>query len=689
MDQQPRISEALFLGLCRKIGTQTEVKIRREVMNMDEIIKRPCQKHDGQAQMLSGSSREGFRFKSSDQDTMIWRTYNKVVCHWCQVTAFLNFLKLNIILMNHSETPPGFVKLQLLKCVRSPEMLSLVVYIGNRKFISSQKFRNHYFHRLTETIVNVQEGVSHGPCFNFVFDNIESDIGMCLSCQYWPYTALSWVYTCQQKKWPVQTVLNEIMSQGCHVMPIGSKTESGDNELEWRISFSQAEQKLVYSMNHTQFLCYGILKIFLKEVLCSDKQESLICSYFLKTILFWEIQNNPTDIMWCPSNFLSCFWACFKRLCKCVLNSYCPNFFIPENNMFKDRILGASRQALLSQLYEYYEMNERCVLLSPTLSSILTSALSNPYASGVISFSEGYALSVVDIDKCVRIETIKTFQLVKLIEESYLFLQTIAKQTLTEPKPSQFQSLKLQHDFADVLVQTAFIVASHLNYDANKAWYRLERIIKNMLLLSSRIGPLSYLLYLCIYYYRTGRYNKVLRITRLCQTRFSQPFVMIDDVVDRQGYVDSVGNFSLGKRMNRAWIDSIYINCQLMYLAEFYEEQRVRRKHGRYLMFISPFVLVHMLCGLSHYKLGNMSQSLKSMTDLRTLLLTDDGTTIPLEVRDMSWQLLGILQRIVGDDDGALQSFLESMRQIPTHQIRKLSEIKIERIRYHIKEKFA
>lgn len=50
MDQQPRISETLFLGLCRKIGTQTEVEIRREVMNMDELIKRPCQKHNGQAQ---------------------------------------------------------------------------------------------------------------------------------------------------------------------------------------------------------------------------------------------------------------------------------------------------------------------------------------------------------------------------------------------------------------------------------------------------------------------------------------------------------------------------------------------------------------------------------------------------------------------------------------------------------------
>lgn len=64
-----------------------------------------------------------------------------------------------------------------------------------------------------------------------------------------------------------------------------------ESELEWRLSFTQAEQEIIYSFNHTQFLCYGILKIFLNEILCSGKRESLICSYFLKTILFWEIQN--------------------------------------------------------------------------------------------------------------------------------------------------------------------------------------------------------------------------------------------------------------------------------------------------------------------------------------------------------------------------------------------------------------
>lgn len=52
-------------------------------------------------------------------------------------------------------------------------------------------------------------------------------------------------------------------------MPIGSKRESDENELEWRLSFSQAEQKIVYTMNHSRFMCYGVLKIFLKEVICS------------------------------------------------------------------------------------------------------------------------------------------------------------------------------------------------------------------------------------------------------------------------------------------------------------------------------------------------------------------------------------------------------------------------------------
>lgn len=184
------------------------------------------------------------------------------------------------------------------------------------------------------------------------------------------------------------------------VMPIGSKLIDDESELEWRLSFSLAEQKLIYLFNHTQFLCYGMLKTFLKEVLSSGTQESLICAYFMKTILFWEIQNNPDDAFWCPSNLLTCFWVCFKRLCKGVLDAYGPNFFIPENNMFKNKVFGSSREVLLSQFISYYEMGVTCLMQSPILNSILVPALCNPNFS--FPFTEGHVLPLANMDLSIN-----------------------------------------------------------------------------------------------------------------------------------------------------------------------------------------------------------------------------------------------------------------------------------------------
>lgn len=61
-------------------------------------------------------------------------------------------------------------------------------------------------------------------------------------------------------------MLEYILRNGCHFVPVGLKIAGDENELEWRLSFSQAKQNLMYSMSRTQFLCYGPLKTFLKEV---------------------------------------------------------------------------------------------------------------------------------------------------------------------------------------------------------------------------------------------------------------------------------------------------------------------------------------------------------------------------------------------------------------------------------------
>lgn len=160
----------------------------------------------------------------------------------------------------------------------------------------------------------------------------------------------------------------------------------------------------------------------------------------MMTILFWEIQNNPDDAFWCPSNLLTCFWVCCKRLCKCVFYAYCPNFFIPENNMFKTKVIGASREILLSQFISYYEIGVTCLMPSPTLNSILESALRNP--NSVFSFTEEEVLPLAIMDLSISTELLATHYLMNSQEECYLTLKMISY--LLQLPLSEVQSLALQ-----------------------------------------------------------------------------------------------------------------------------------------------------------------------------------------------------------------------------------------------------
>lgn len=195
---------------------------------------------------------------------MYWLTNWKVIGDLSQFMDFQTSF-VDVILMEHCETPPGYVLLKLLtpKLSSFQKVIVNVTY-KNSRYISSEKFRK-LFYLAVITLNFGGEGVRfHGPCTNVYFENHEWDFGMCFACQYWPQTALSWFDRCQNQGWPVQSVLKEIMSNGCHVMPIACETYSNDNELEWRISFSLAEQKMVYSMNHTVFVLWSF-KDFLER----------------------------------------------------------------------------------------------------------------------------------------------------------------------------------------------------------------------------------------------------------------------------------------------------------------------------------------------------------------------------------------------------------------------------------------
>ncbi|XP_062613011.1 uncharacterized protein LOC134274797 [Saccostrea cucullata] len=394
MDHIPRLSEVMYVGLCRKIGAPTEVAIRRNVSDIKDMIEKPVNNHNGYAVMESGSNREGFRLSSSDIDIMLWCCNYKLITDISQ-SRFYNTSKHNIVLMEDSDTPPGFVRLLLLTPLPYIGMVPCLVFFNGGAYLSSLLWREHYFQYRIKRVPNPENVRIHGPCSSTFYGPIEFDVAHCLATFPWPKLVRSWVDRCQRHTWPPVSVLEKILKSECHCMPIGhvgSKVDVTPNELEWRLSFSQAEQQLVCTMNHAQFLCYGLLKIFLKEVInCGE--DKLLCSYYMKTTMFWMMQLG--QVRWCPNSLLDCFWSCFKYLLHCVYRGVFPNFFIAQNNMFMNKIVDDSRESLLQKLYQYYRMGVSCLLSSPTLRSILEPALT----SFVLYPAEGEFIKQDDMTK--------------------------------------------------------------------------------------------------------------------------------------------------------------------------------------------------------------------------------------------------------------------------------------------------
>ena len=149
-------------------------------------------------------------------------------------------------------------------------------------------------------------------------------------------------------------------------VPIGSKGYKNEH-MEWRISFSVGEILLIYSFTQTQLLCYALMNILFRDVVNRDSRcKDLICSFYIKNIIFWVSEETSLSI-WRPENLISCFMRCLRRLIYCLECGICLHYFIPKINMFENKIEEKERQLLLGHLNALWSYGWRSVLLSEQL----------------------------------------------------------------------------------------------------------------------------------------------------------------------------------------------------------------------------------------------------------------------------------------------------------------------------------
>lgn len=152
------------------------------------------------------------------------------------------------------------------------------------------------------------------------------------ACPKWPEVAKGWGSRDRPSGWPDAALVAEIVSEGCHVVPVPHPT-SKEPELEWRMSFSKAELKIASKINRYQRQAYLLLKVIHSQVLKTPKA---IVTYHLKTLFFWMLEIIPYDD-WTADSLGPCLLRMIDCLYKCLKEGCIQSYFIPENNLI-DRL---------------------------------------------------------------------------------------------------------------------------------------------------------------------------------------------------------------------------------------------------------------------------------------------------------------------------------------------------------------
>ncbi|VDI23865.1 Hypothetical predicted protein [Mytilus galloprovincialis] len=360
MSGEHTLSVDIYKYLCQKIGSEDEVKIRRLTYIIDDLGIPSTTA----TQITSGSKGEGLQLKGSDLDLMSIDPSFKV--YESESDFFPQSCKCILLLRKTEDTHPCFTQLHL---VNNHDLTGDHGKRIKNSFLGRKFSSELYRINCMENMPNI-DGMPkiHGPCISTTTENM--DLAWCLKCDKWISQAKQWIIR-SRTTWPPLDLISKIISCGVLLVPIGYKGSSNEI-LQWRISFSVGEKCLIFAFNHIQLLCYALLKIMIKEIVEKHTDlKSLLCSYFVKTLMFW-ISEESDPSMWRPDKIIPCFMACLKRLIYCVEYSTLLHYFIPENNLFYLRFDFDKKDKMISILKNLFEKGIYCFAQSETLFDIIT-----------------------------------------------------------------------------------------------------------------------------------------------------------------------------------------------------------------------------------------------------------------------------------------------------------------------------
>ncbi|VDH96211.1 Hypothetical predicted protein [Mytilus galloprovincialis] len=625
------LSTELYRYMCQSIvGTEDNVKQIR-LMN---AIRDDLSIHKNEISITSGSYGEGLDMRGSDLDVMYVVQNIKVY----DVKPRLNPISA-YLLMDTDNVKPGFTQLRLdSRCTSYHNCVQL----GDKYYLSSSLWKE-------DILTKNMDYTIHGPCVSDK-DGLY-DFAECLHCKSWISSAVQWI-TRSTNSWPSNNVKQSIIKHGVLFVPIGTKGSTKE-DLEWRISFSISEKMLVHTFTHTQLCCYALIKILLKDVIATDSVcKELLCSYFLKTIIFWISEELPLS-SWTPDKLIPCFMQCFDRLIYCVVYSVCAHYFIPENNMFENKIEGRARKILLEKLYTLHSYGWRCVLFSDQVST---------FCASMQYFSiERNPLYINDVEKTTSSTLLQlannSFRGVFKILHSSSFTRQIQKTVSCENL-----SMKYLYTYYMSMMSAVRAQSIQLNnaYSKNKYQYQQYKFCLSTLLKNIYHDAVSGWLMLASFFYKTKQYTRAVRIIMDCISKCTSeklyPYIKMSDIHHRLFKLKSLQKKSIVHLWKYVLVDDIRFEVNSLLIPD---ELLLEVDYNP--LRIPSSVYSCFLFFLCHYNLNDARQCRDSLQVLQ-LVTEYNYLNADMDAKAAAYNLLGVALQTVGETETARQAYLLSAK---------------------------
>ena len=355
-------------------------------------------------------------------------------------------------LVQDETTPAGYCKLQLLhdraKFFTFWAILCLSEVFtddNGRSFLGNTvNVMNSSLHGL-----KTKQLVKHGPAITATHEITSfppMDFVFAFKCKSWPDSAAEWLSRPRRYKWPPAHLIDKMKEYGFFLVPVGH-SKSRERALEWRISLSLQERLLMFNLSPVQFKCYVLLKLTKKDIIEPMVGEESLSSYHCKTCLFYMIENTPTEF-WRKDNLLTCLMSCLELIADWVKEGVCPNYFIPEENMFDGRLNCQTRPKLEHALSLLIQSNCKFLITIKTddIGKQINSSCSNAVLSDSVKRVEAAYINV--LRKQLKVCSQYSISVLRNVDK-LLYLQTTASSEQMLKYLSEVRATKTMTEYTE------------------------------------------------------------------------------------------------------------------------------------------------------------------------------------------------------------------------------------------------